>query len=394
MRPDFVLTDIPEDWKFLFPLTYFREISNIRIGILTIREKWEKYLQAKASVAGTAYLSKDSVRSGMFVRASVLPDRVLARLILRLKEDECLFDSEGDWMACRLSDAVQKDVFLSLLTNNRLKKVTWEKKAVKLFRPWDLIRYNEEEIRKDFDLLGLNNRILGDVQIRGGNPVYIAPGARLDAVFIDASEGPVFIDEHVNILPFSFIKGPAAILHNVVVKAGTKIYNGTTLGPWTKAGGELKNVLFFGYANKAHDGYLGDSVIGEWCNIGAGSSHSNLKNNYSPVRMWHIAQGKYEDTGAMFMGTVMGDYSKLAINSRVNSGTVIGVSSNIFTPGFPPKFVNSFNWGGAKLQFNYDLEKAIQTARIMWQRRNKTFDAQQRELFEKVRAYARKAEQW
>ncbi len=393
MRTLFTLVDTENDWKNLLPLTYFREISNILTGLVKIRDKWEKFLKTRVVTKGVFYLEKgpEDLLDGWVIRSSVLPDKDLVRLVLDLEENHCIYHDK-DWVACRLGGPVKKHEFFSRLANGSLKKVFTENDVRILKRPWDLIKWNAQEVLNDFDLFEIKNQVTEKIEIVGRFPVFIHPDARLMKAVIDVSEGPVYIGKNVTVLPFVYIKGPSVILENSFLKAGTSIYNGTTLGPWTKVGGEIKNVLFFGFSNKGHDGFLGDSVIAHWCNLGAGTSNSNLKNNYSTIKMWAVSQRKFEDTGEMFLGMVMGDYSRTAINTSVNTGSVIGVSSNIFTRDFPPKFVNSFNWGGDRLQFNYDLKKAMQTASIVRKRREKKWDKNLEKMFAEVKRAAEKYE--
>ncbi len=385
----FLLFETKQDKDFLLPLTYFRDISNIRIGIFKIYEKWERYLQDKAHIFTGDYLYEKYPIGGtydLFIRSVFLPDKNLVKAVGNLKAGEVLQDEEGEIIAFRTREKIDpgKDFDIEKITAHfQSKRLSGLRK---LTRPYDLIAYNAGEIVNDVKISGFTRTYMSnrDVHITGDYPVHIGAGTQLNGVYLDAREGPVFIGENVTILPFSYIKGPAAVMENSVVKAGTQIYEGTTLGPGTKAGGEIKNVLFFGNSNKGHDGYLGDSVVGEWCNFGAGTSNSNLKNNYSGVKMWHIASKRFEPTGRRFLGLVMGDFSKTAIHTRFNTGTVVGVASNIFTPDFPPKFVSSFNWGGGGFNHDHAVEKALETAKIVYARRGKTFTHIDEKIFREV----------
>ncbi|NPA42997.1 MAG: glucose-1-phosphate thymidylyltransferase [Chlorobi bacterium] len=389
-----ILVDTPEDWKFLLPLTYFREIPNIRLGILNIREKWEKYAGVPIEVEPVFYLKEifgGASPGRLFVRSSVLPTPELSRALSELKEGECLTDEEGEWVACRTETSVLPEEMAARRSEGGfdIRRVA----ARRLRRPWEAVELNGYEIERDGRLLGLESRIPPGIQVLGTRPVYVDPSAEVDAAVLDAREGPVYVGPNVRIFPFSYLKGPVAVLNHSLVKAGTRIYNGTTLGPWTKVGGEIKNVLFFGYSNKGHDGFLGDAVVGQWVNFGAGTSNSNLKNNYSPVRMYVPATRTYESTGRQFLGLVMGDHSKTAINTSLNTGTVAGVSANIFTRDFPPKFIPSFNWGGDAPGHTYHLERAKETARKVMQRRQIPFDERMERLFDAVWAFSARIEQ-
>jgi len=394
MNPKIVLIDTEKDWRFLLPLTYFREISNIRIGILKIKEKWERLFGSTCALSPVYYLKEingDADAGELFIRSAVLPSKELAGLLKKLKAGGCLTTSGGDWIACRTEMPVSPDVFRERLQKGDF--IMEPVENVRLLRyPWELILLNGGEIKKDFVLMDLPRQVSAGVTVEGDYPVYMHPSAYARHVYIDATEGPVFIGAEVRLLPFTFIKGPAAVMYHSITKAGTRIYNGTTLGPWTKTGGEIKNVLFFGYSNKGHDGFLGDAVVGEWCNFGAGTSNSNLKNNYSLIKFWSAPERKFVSTGQQFLGLVMGDHSKTAINSSVNTGTWIGVSSNIFTRNFPPKFVNSFNWSGERQERNYLLDKAMETARRVMSRRSVPFEGTYERIFRAVWEFSREVE--
>ncbi len=381
---NFLLLDTYNDWKNLLPLTYFTKIANIRIGIFKIYEKWERRLKMKSLVLSEDYLGfPPDEKYELVIRSVFLPDQNLVQAIKNLQPGEALKDQNGEWIAARFKSPVSvfdREKILSYSFDFQ----TYKYSVIKIQRPYELILLNAREIVKDFSLSGVRNNSGKGIQIIGEQPFFVHESAKLHGVYMDLSEGPVYIDKDVTVLPGTYIKGPAAILNHSFVKAGTSIYNGTTLGPWTKVGGEIKNVLFQGYSNKGHDGFLGDSVVGKWCNFGAGTSNSNLKNNYSEIRMWHIASRKFEPTGQMFLGTVMGDFSKTAINTRLNTGTVIGAASNIFASGFPPKFVPSFNWGGTSGEHDYLLEPALETARIVYKRRNVDFGPQEEAVFRHV----------
>ena len=386
----FWLFDTEISWKNNLPLTYFKPIANILSGILPVYRKWETDLNAKALILTRNYLMEKYGAEGMadlWVAADILPDVALAKVVGGLKPGEILTGSNGSVVAYRHHSMVEsKDMpeLDHLFAQAKYKKV-YTGTLRRMERPYQWIKENQQEIINDLERLHPSRipcppsgRCYGEYGIYASGNQNI-----LDAVF-DLREGPVYLGDDVKILPGSYIKGPAAVLDGSMVKAGTSLYNGTTLGPWTKVGGEIKNVLFQGYANKGHDGFLGDSVISRWCNLGAGTSNSNLKNNYSRIRMWHIASKQFEDTGEMFLGTVMGEHSKTAINTSLNTGTVIGVAANIFTRNFPPKFVTSFNWGGEIANHAHDVEKALETARIVFGRRGKTFDETEEHIFRTV----------
>ncbi len=385
---NFVLFDVPEIRKQLLPLTYFRAVARIRSGILQMQEKWEKTLQKQASVCTEDYLMplyKNTCQaSDIFIASHIYPGTSLAEAINTLDPHTALYDKKGNLLAFRTNKPLKFSSPEELLKNIPVQRKEWNREIKTLERPYDLILANAEQITEDLKLLHPDETSKGNYKTAGDYPLYVEDNKPFPEVFFDLSEGPVYIEKNVTILPFSYIKGPVALLEGSVVKAGTRIYNGTTLGPQTKTGGEIKNVLFFGYSNKGHDGYLGDAVVGEWCNIGAGTSNSNLKNNYSPVRIWNYARKDFEDTGRTFLGLVMGDHSKIAINTSINTGTVIGVSANVFTRGFPPKFIPSFNWGGDTLNHDYELSKAMETARKVMERRGMPFTDIHENIFRTV----------
>ncbi len=374
---NFVLFDDIDIRRHLLPLTYYRSIAGIRSGILTLKEKWEKFIDGKAGILTEDYLMSlypGNLETDLFIASHFYPDKNLTEFIINnLQHGETLVDAEGEIIAFKTQNNNGQ------IKLNELEKIIptqtkiYPGKVEKLTRHYQLVLNNALQIEKDIALLDLTPTDKKNYKSTGAHFLYLSEEKNYPEVFFDLTDGPVYIDHGVNILPFSFIKGPAAIMSNSVVKAGTRIYNGTTIGPETKVGGEIKNSLFLGFSNKGHDGYLGDSVIGEWCNLGAGTSNSNLKNNYSSVKIWNFARKDFEDTGLMFLGMIMGDHSKTAINTSVNTGTVIGVHANIFTRDFPPKFIPSFNWGGNHFNHNYDLEKALETAKTVYKRRKQIF---------------------
>jgi len=326
----FWLLDTSIAWKDNLPLTYFKPLSNILSGILPVFRKWELALGADSQVLTEDYLmDKYGGRAPgrLFIASDVLPGDELTAAIRRLAHGQVLTDQEGRWLAYHHTEDIipagrnQMEEIIAQAP----KKEIFSHAVTRITRPYEWILINREQIERDIRLLDPRAvpcpegaRCLGSHSLYGHTPV------ESEAVIFDLRQGPVYIGKDVKLLPGSFIQGPAVILDGSMVKAGTRIYNGTTLGPWTKVGGEIKNVLFQGYANKGHDGFLGDSVVGHWCNFGAGTSNSNLKNNYSTIRMWNIARKQYEDTGRMFLGLVMGDHSKTAINTSLNTGTVNG----------------------------------------------------------------------
>ncbi|RMG85869.1 MAG: glucose-1-phosphate thymidylyltransferase, partial [Bacteroidetes bacterium] len=294
---------------------------------------------------------------------------------------------EGELIIARLDNRQ----FEVLMHEDEIEELaSFETNNLDLFRIknlWDITRFNARAIQLDFDLLTANrtsapisatNRILGEENI------FMEPGARVEFATINATAGPVYIGKDAEIMEGALIRGPFAMGEHAVVKMGAKIYGATTLGPWCKVGGEVSNSVLFGYSNKGHDGFLGDSVIGEWCNIGADTNNSNLKNNYTEVKLWNYPAGRFIKTGQQFCGLFMGDHSKCGINTMFNTGTVVGVSANIFGDGFPRNFIPSFAWGGAAGFTTFKTDKAFETAEAMMRRRNKTLDTLDRVILLKV----------
>ena len=309
----------------LFPFTQTRSVADIRIGILTIREKWERLLHEKVTILRKEELPPNDA---IVFAANIIPTAPFIRSI---------FDNTGE-------PTNQPDY-----------------SSVKILQyPWHIFQWNDWALREDYQLIThkrFSTPIPETVQVVNSNNIFIEPGAVLHHCFLNASTGPIYIGPNAEIMEGSLIRGPFALGEGAVVKMGAKIYGATTIGPYSMAGGEVKNSILFGYSNKAHDGYLGDSVIGEWCNLGAGTSNSNIKNTASEVNVWHYHTREYIRAGIK-CGLLMGDYSRSAINTSFNTGTVVGVCANIFGEGMPPKFVPSFTWGNKGLSL-YEFEKAL-----------------------------------
>ena len=238
-------------------------------------------------------------------------------------------------------------------------------------RPWQIFKENGEELESDWQLLNLqpNPDALSKTNTLIGNRIHISEGATIEAAILNTATGPIYIGPDAEIMENAAVRGPFALGAHSVLKMGAKIYGPTTLGPHVKVGGEVSNCVIFGYSNKAHDGFLGNSVIGEWCNLGADTNNSNLKNNYAEVKLWDYPSERFVPTGLQFCGLIMGDHSKCGINTMFNTGTVVGVSANIFGSGFPRNFIPSFSWGGANKMIEYRLETALEVAEKVMQRR-------------------------
>lgn len=365
----------------LLPLTYTRPVCELRVGILTIREKWERVLELEglASYITREYLTeKYPIAIGednLVINGSVLPSPLLVRLINELSINEALV-SNGDLVAARIPgdefDALIDGSFGEDIAGYSLQ----ETPVKKLTHLWQIFTMCGEEIVQDFEhltkdrtsaTLSTTNSFIGDI------PVFAEEGVWAEHVIFNTTNGPIYLGKNAKILEGSMIRGPVAIGEGGVAKMGAKIYGPSSFGPYCKLGGEINNVVMQAHSNKGHDGYLGNSVIGEWCNLGADANASNLKNTYASVKLWSYAKEKFEDTGLTFCGLIMGDHSKCGINTMFNTGTVVGVSANIYGAGFVRNFVPSFSWGGPQGMKTFILEKSFETANAVISRRDIEF---------------------
>jgi len=369
----------------LLPFTYTKPVADLRIGILTIREKWEKHLGNTTSTVTEEYLSEKypmvEFEQNVMINAAYLPTEVLVELVQNLGVNQALFD--GEEVVAFYTSENQEDIDFSDYEQIELP----EEAIFKIAHTWDLFSKNHEAIQLDYDLLTEDRKsapIPAGVQSLNSENIFIEEGAKLNFCTLNASEGPIYIAKDAEVMEGALIRGPFALCEHATVKMGAKIYTGTTIGPYCKVGGEVTNSVLMAYSNKGHDGYLGNSVLGEWCNIGADSNNSNLKNNYEEVRLWDYETEGFAKTGLQFCGLMMGDHSKCGINTMFNTGTVIGVSVNIFGTGFPRNFVPSFSWGGASGFTTYKTDKAFQTAKLVMERRNIPFDEQEAAILEHV----------
>ena len=369
---NYILFDGPNRNRLL-PFTYTRPVADIRIGILTIREKWEKYLGCTTTTITEEYLSEKypmvELEENVLINASYLPNLELVEMIKNLKEDEAIFYEE-DVIAFYTKDT-QEEVDFDLY-----KAIEFSDDLIKVENTWDIFSKNGIAIQDDFDLLtkGKKSQSISSSNniINPGN-IFIEEGAKLEFVTLNASSGPIYIGKNAEIMEGSLIRGPFALCEGATVKMGSKIYGPTTVGPFSKVGGDVNNSVIFANSNKGHDGFLGNSVLGEWCNLGADTNNSNLKNNYAEVRLWSYETEGFARTGLQFCGLMMGDHSKCGINTMFNTGTVIGVSANIFGSGFPRNFVPSFSWGGHSGFTTYLTKKAFEVANVVMARRNIEF---------------------
>ncbi|PIB36918.1 glucose-1-phosphate thymidylyltransferase [Reichenbachiella sp. 5M10] len=368
------LIDLPSHRSKLFPLTLTRPIADLRIGILTIREKWEKRMQQKVSYLTHESLSElfppQSDQFELLINACICPSDKLIQAILALHDETALY--QGDLLI-----AVKGQFSLASHTiGQESKKIEYNEPIIHIHRAWDIFLRNAEEIKADFALLtaGRQSTPISDPHtiVYAPENVFIEEGVTIKAAILNAENGPIYLDKDSEIQEGAAIRGPFALGAGSRINMNAKIREGSTVGPGCKIGGEISNSVIYGNSNKAHDGFLGNSVLGEWCNLGADTNNSNLKNNYSPVEMWDEVSQSYIDTGLQFCGLIMGDHSKSAINTMFNTGTTVGVCSNIFGSGFPRKRIKSFTWGGDRSMMAYELDKAIETAEIVMQRKGKS----------------------
>lgn len=369
----------------LLPLTFTRPQSEIRIGILTLKEKWEKHLQTKTSYLTQPYLAKkyplQSTKHNIMIAASVCPNPSLIKAIYQLEEGQSLIYKGQTIAHCVTS--IPKDI-LSYCGE----KKEFSASCLIIEYLWNIFYHNETELRADFELITKNrisqtlsasNTLIGDVK-----DIFIEEGAVIEASIINVKDSKIYIGKNAEVMEGSLLRGSISLGEHSQIKMGAKIYGATTIGPHSKVGGEVNNVVIFGYSNKAHDGFFGNSVIGEWCNIGADSNTSNLKNDYGKVKLWNYPKRKFDLTGLQFCGLILGDHVKCGINTMFNTGSVIGVSSNIFGADYIPNFVGCFRWGGAKGFCDCRYEKAVSIAQSMYRRRHKVFDEVEQEILLEV----------
>lgn len=385
---NYILFDETSNRISLRPLTYFKPISQLRVGILTIEEKWEHYFKTEMSNLSEDYLSElyplNVTDDNVLINSSVLPDSNLFKAIKKLKKDTTL-TSDGYLIAMRLT----ADNLASLSSGDTadLDSVEYKEDFNRLKNTWDIVKLNKQEIINDFELItfGRESAYLSESNMVYGNNYFVEPDADVEGCSIDTRHGPVYIGKNATVMQGSYLRGPVAIGDTATVKMGALLYEGTSVGPHCKIGGEVSNSILMKFSSKAHDGYLGDSVIGEWCNLGAGTTTSNLKNNYSPVKMWDYENERFLNTKMQFLGLVLGDHSKIGINTMFNTGTVVGVCCNLFDSGFHRNFVPSFSWGKPSNYQDADIEHIIQTAEIVMKRRNVDISQKDIDVFKHIK---------
>lgn len=368
----------------LFPFTLTRPVAEMRIGILTIREKWEKWLGAPLSFQTEDYLSeKFPLRTSdknVVINGSYLPNENLVRAVQQLQPGEALMDgSEYIAYATTTLDGT--------FDASQYQMVDHVFEGITVKNTWDIFSKNGEALQADFDLLtaGRKSQPISETnRVLAQENIFLEEGATVEFCTLNASTGPIYIGKNALMMEGSMVRGGFALCEDAIVKMGAKIYGPTTAGPGCKLGGEVNNSVLFANSNKGHDGFLGNSVLGEWCNIGADTNTSNLKNNYAEVRLWNYRTENFARTGLQFCGLMMGDHSKCGINVMFNTGTVVGVNANIFGTGFPRNFVPSYSWGGASGFTTFLPSKAFEVATAMMKRRNMAFNDTEARILEHV----------
>ncbi|MEA5256640.1 GlmU family protein [Arcicella aquatica] len=379
---NFILFDEIQIRQSLLPLTFTRPVSEIRIGIQTISQKWQDFLGSDVSFYTQDYLQAKYplvlADDNVFINGAVCPTALLTEAILGLAPATALV--QGELILAYRSKAVT-DVFDDT--------VAFEGELRIIRQAIDIYTHNGEQIMSDFQRI-TKNRTSQPINDRftafyNESQIFIEEGVELKAVVLDASNGPIYLGKGVNIQAGALIQGPFAICEDSVINMGAKMRRNTTIGPFSKVGGEISNSVIFGNSNKGHEGFMGNSVIGEWCNWGADTNNSNLKNDYSKVELWSYVTNRYENTGSQFVGLIMADHSKCGINTMFNTGTVVGVNCNIFGADFQPKHIPSFSWSNGNGTFKtYHLRKANQVARAVLERRGKAFDGIEEQILKAV----------
>lgn len=388
-----------ENRENLLPLTFTRPACELRVGILTIREKWEKHFREKASFITVDYLQEkyplESGKNNLLINGCILPDAGLLKSIQALKPGTKLVQ-EDFVIAVRTEEQVNNDLnFLAGIAVDKVEIYSAKLNRVKFC--WDLFAFNDQAIRDDFAMLTkgrVSQPIPSSNKCIQPENIFLEEGVKVECSILNAQTGPIYLAKDSEIMEGAMIRGPFSLGEHAQVKMGAKIYGATTIGPECRVGGEVSNSVMMGYSNKGHDGFLGNSVLGEWCNLGADSNNSNLKNNYSKIKVWNYKEEQYINTGLQFCGLIMGDHSKCSINTMFNTGTVVGVSANIYGNGFPPKFVPSFSWGGSEGFKTYRLEEALEVGQRVYERRHIEFTKSDQKILKHLFEITTKYRSW
>lgn len=368
----------------LLPFTYTRPVADIRIGILTIREKWEKYLSFTITTLTEEYLEEKypmvEMEQNILLNASFLPTDVLVEQVKSLQENQAIL--KGDEIVAFYTTDVQDEVDF-----DTYEIIQCEEDLLQIKNTWDIFSLNDQAIEADFKLLtdGRKSEPIPDtVNCINKSQIFLEEGVDISYAILNATNGPIYLGKDSIIMEGCMLRGPFSLGHDSVVKMGAKIYGATTIGPMSKVGGEVNNSVIFGYSSKGHEGYLGNAVIGEWCNLGADTNNSNLKNNYAEIRMWSYETEGFAKTGLQFCGLMMGDHSKCGINTMFNTGTVVGVSANIFGGNFPRNFIPSFAWGGSSGFSNFKMNKVNEVVTAVMKRKHLDYNEQDKKILEHI----------
>ena len=368
----------------LLPFTFTRPVADIRVGILTIRQKWESYLEYTTTTVTEDYLADKfpmvEMEDNIMINASFLPNMEVVEVVKNLNHNQALFKAE-DVIAFFAKEGEEVNDF------SNFEAIEFEGDILKIEHTWDIFSKNGEALVEDFNLITKDRQsepIPATINTINPENIFIEKGATLNFATLNASSGPIYIGRNAEVMEGAIVRGPLALCNNATLKMASKIYGPTTIGPHSKVGGEVSNSVIFGFSNKGHDGFLGNSVLGEWCNLGADTNNSNLKNNYAEVRLWDYQTEGFAKTGLQFCGLMMGDHSKCGINTMFNTGTVVGVSANIFGSGFPRNFVPSFSWGGSKGFVTYKTNRAFEVAEVVMKRRKIELTDQDKAILEHV----------
>ncbi len=365
----------------LRPLTFTRPVADLRVGILTIAEKWSQRLNATHSFLTQPYLQEKfpltKSSNAIYINGSVCPDEVLLEAIAALKPGEAL-KQQTLLIAAKVNELNTGTVFE--------REVEYNQSFIAIKYPEDIFSKNNTELRKDFALItkGRTSASLTSTNTIIGNDFFAEEGVNAECSTFNTTNGPIYLGKHTEVWEGTNIRGGFALCNHSQVKMGAKIYGATTVGPYSRVGGEISNAVIWGFSSKGHDGFLGNSVLGEWCNIGADSNNSNLKNNYQEVKLWDYPSKHFRKTGLQFCGLIMGDHAKCGINTMFNTGTIVGVSANVFGSTMPRNFVPDFGWGGGNEFETYSLKKMFDTAELVYPRRDRVFDDVEKRILEQV----------
>lgn len=369
-----------EEWENLLPLTFTKPVASLRMGVLSFAERWEKILNTTISYQTQSYLeekfSTNYQSENIFINPSFFPTTELIHYIKELELNQSILFN-GRLVAVKTTEEFPR------ITS----KIISLEKTIHIKNSWDLFTYNFQAIEFDFEILtkGRASQPISETNnVLHPEKIFIEEGAKVEFSILNASEGPIYIGKEAEIMEGCMIRGGLALCEHGKINMGAKIYPGCTVGPYCKVGGELNNAILMAYSNKGHDGFLGNAVLGEWCNLGADTNNSNLKNNYAEVKLWNYKEKRFVKTGLQFCGLIMGDYAKSAINTQFNTGTVVGVCANVFQSGFPPNMIKHYSWGGQSDAPVFSFERACEAAEKMMERRKVEFTPTDKKILEHI----------